>query len=105
MIRNHLSPELVGSLHPDADWISFRSILATLVVSAEVRGETLTHLLEDSESWTPGEGDVVTAGDGGWHLLPLLQDPIVISRPAIIQPFNGNGAPNPALWMVRSSRK
>jgi hypothetical protein len=83
--------------------VTYTCVTGQLLVSANVNGRNVTRVLESAQSWVPGEGDVqgvpiaVMKAIGG----PISFQPEPPPQPpppvVLVQPFNGSGAPNPAV--------
>ena len=85
--------QVVVTLLPDRTYrVTYRSVTGQLVATANVDGTSVTRVIESGGEWTPGEEHVVPSYRAGIEPTPTSQPP---APPPMIQPFNGNGAPNP----------
>jgi hypothetical protein len=81
--------------------VTYTCVVGQILVSADVDGKEAMKVLTSGQEWVPGEGDVKNA--------PPLTPVVVVMPPAppepasppppvqLQQPFDGNGAPNPAV--------
>jgi FecR protein len=81
--------------------VTYLCVTGQLLVSAEVEGQNVTKVLTTGQQWVPGAGDVTDVplttveeigGPMSVQYKPLPPPPVVLQ-----QPFNGSGAPNPAV--------
>ena len=81
--------------------VTFTSISGVLVCSAVINTTTVVRVLNTGQSWTPGQGDVITtppalATEYGQEISQLSQIQTgapIIPPPPIAQPFGLNGPP------------
>jgi len=84
--------------------VTYTAVAGQIVVSAMVNGVEVTEALNTGQAWVPGEGDVRPMNVQDWARFsgpPIPLVPWLRSSPPplpdFIQPFNGNGPPNPAV--------
>ena len=78
--------------------VSYTCVTGQLLVSADVDGQNVTKVLATGQQWVPGEGDVKSLPPA--VLIGIrASSPGVLPPPAVVlqQPFNGSGAPDPAV--------
>ena len=92
-----VTPGANGEYH-----VTYLCVTGMLLVEAPVNGVPVTQILTTGQKWVPGEGEVtgtqstvLTGGHYGITIVP--SDPQTPHPPGYIQPFHGNGPPNPAV--------
>jgi hypothetical protein len=73
--------------------VSYTSVTGQIVVSAMVNGVEVTKALTTNQEWVPGEGEIKNLPEPHYYPTDRYLPPPVF----ILQPFNGNGPPNPAV--------
>ncbi len=98
--------QITINVKPDGTFsVTFSSITGQVIVAADVNGQTVTHILNTGESWTPGEGDVyqttIATQQQAEQIARLIGQEVVQAlqlppTPGPQNPFPTGGAPNPA---------
>lgn len=90
---------------PDGTYaVTFSSVQGQVIVAAEISGQTVTHILNTGQSWTPGEGDVVATEpatqDQALNIVNILNTETpglnltLPPTPGPQSPFSTGGTPN-----------
>jgi hypothetical protein len=89
------------ALNPDGTYaVTFTSVTGQVIVSAVVNGQTVVHILNTGESWTPGQGDVkeisLVDRQQALDILNIIEQSLTTPPPPpppFTQPFPTGGPP------------